>query len=46
LLVTAQNNHEIAKLTLMQQMNLPVQANFQVETIAIANPDVQPTKWM
>lgn len=42
LLVTAQNNHEIAKLTLMQQMNLPVQANFQVETIAIANPDVQP----
>ncbi len=41
LLVTAQNNHEIAKLTLMQQMNLPVQANFQVETIEIANPDVQ-----
>ena len=41
LLVTAQNNHEVAKLALMQQMNLPVQANFQVETIAIANPDVQ-----
>lgn len=39
-LVTAQNNLNIAKLNLMQAINLPAQANFEVEKVQVADPAV------
>jgi len=37
-LVTAQNNLQIARLNLMQNMNLPASPNFDVEAIPVGDP--------
>ncbi len=42
LLVEAQNNFDLAKIALMQRMNLPVQPEFEIERITIGDPDTQP----
>ncbi len=42
LLVNAQNNFDLAKISLMQQMNLPVQPDFQVERITVNDPGTEP----
>ncbi len=39
-LITAQNNLNLAKLTLMQSMNLPVQSNFAIEKIELDEPSL------
>jgi outer membrane protein len=41
-LVTAQNNLNLAKLNLMQAMNLPAQNDFEVETIEVQDPALSP----
>lgn len=38
--VTAQNNLNFAKLTLMQSMNLPAQSEFEVERLEIEEPTI------
>jgi outer membrane protein len=40
-LVTAENNLQIARLNLMQNMNLPANQNFDVEVIQIADPGLE-----
>ena len=42
LLVNAQNNFDLAKIALMQQMNLPVQPEFQIERITVNDPGTEP----
>ena len=39
-LVNAQNNVRIAKLNLMQNMNLPYDFNFEVETVSLNDPEI------
>jgi outer membrane protein len=41
-LVTAQNNLSLAKLNLMQAMNLPAQKDFNVELIQVGDPNLTP----
>jgi outer membrane protein len=41
-LVTNQNNVNLAKINLMQTMNLPLTENFQVERIAVPDPSTDP----
>jgi outer membrane protein len=42
LLVEAQNNYDLAKIALMQRMNLPVQPEFQIERITVNDPNTEP----
>lgn len=42
LLVEAENSFDLAKINLMQQMNLPVQPDFQIERVAVNDPDLEP----
>jgi outer membrane protein len=42
LLVDAQSNYDLAKIALMQQMNLPVQPEFQIEKITVNDPNTEP----
>ncbi|MDJ1472713.1 TolC family protein [Cytophagaceae bacterium YF14B1] len=41
-LTTAENNLRLAKLNLMQAMNLPAQDNFEVEKIELPDPTINP----
>jgi len=42
LLVDAQNNFDLAKISLMQRMNLPVQPDFQIERVTVNDPGTEP----